>query len=336
MTLPAETVDVRAQRAHERTIVVDGLGGSAWEYEPIIAGGVTAVNVTLASSTPATPVPVLKEALRYHWLAETAPDRLLVVGRCADIVRAKETGRLGVILGVQGCDFLEGDIDLVEVLQRMGLRIAQLTYSERNRLGSGCLEPEDHGLTAFGRQVVRECDRVGVVVDLSHAGERTALDAVDASDRPVILSHANVRALNDNPRCVRDDLIRAVAGSGGVTGVSAYATFAETRHGSWPTIDDLVRHLAYVAELVGVEHVGLGTDMFEGRSNTSFVFDVQRRYGETLRPYSRLGTRMVQGLPSMRYLPRVTAALLSHGFDEDEVTLIMGGNFLRVFEKVWQ
>lgn len=328
--------DAAARRVHERAVVVDGLAGSATSYEPILAGGVTAVNVTLATSTPATAMPVLKAALRYHWLAATVPDRMLVVERASDIATAKETGRLGVVLGVQGCDFLEGDLDLVEVFHRMGLRIAQLTYSERNQLGSGCLEPEDLGLTAFGRQVVRECNRVGIVVDLSHVGQRTALDAVETSEHPVILSHANVRALNDNPRCVEDDLIRAVAESGGVMGVSAYSTFAETRRDVWPTLDDFVHHLSYVAELVGVDHVGLGTDMFEGRTDASFRFDVQRRYGETLRSYSRLETRMVQGLPSLSQLPRVTAALLAHGFDEDDVTKILGGNFLRVFEKVWR
>lgn len=329
-------VDHAARRLHERAVVVDGLAGSATEYEPILAGGVSAVNVTLATSTPGTLVPVLKAALRYHWLASTVPDRMLIVERASDIIAAKDSGRLGIVLGVQGCDFLEGDLDLVDVVHRMGLRIAQLTYSERNQLGSGCLEPEDSGLTAFGHQVVHECNRVGIVVDVSHVGERTALEAVGASEQPVILSHANVRALNDNPRCVRDNLIHAIAASGGVMGVSAYSSFAETRRDTWPTLDDFVHHVSYVAELVGVDHVGIGTDMFEGRSDASFRFDVQRKYGETLRSYSRLETRMVQGLPSLAHLPRVTAALLAHGFDEDDVTKILGGNFLRVFEKVWR
>lgn len=329
-------VDATASRVHEHAVIVDGLAGSVDHYEPILTGGVTAANVTLATSTPKSALAVLKAALRYHWLAETVPDRLLVVEHAADIGTAKQSGRLGVVLGVQGCDFLEGDLDLVEVFQRMGLRIAQLTYSERNQLGSGCLEPEDLGITAYGRQVVRECNRVGIVVDLSHVGERTALTAVEVGDQPVILSHANVRALNDNPRCVRDDLIRAVAATGGVMGVSAYATFAETRPEVWPTLDDFVHHVSYTADLVGVDHVGIGTDMFEGRTTASFRFDVQRKYSETLRSYSRRETRMVQGLASLADLPRVTAALLAHGFEENDVTKILGGNFLRVFEKVWR
>lgn len=331
-----EPVDATARRVHERTVVVDGLAGSVDVYEPMLTGGVTAANVTLATSTPKSALAVLKAALRHHWLAETAPDRLLVVEHASDIAAAKSSGRLGVLLGVQGCDFLEGDLDLVEVFQRIGLRIAQLTYSERNQLGSGCLEPEDLGITAFGRQVVRECNRVGIVVDVSHVGERTALGAVEVSEQPVILSHANVRALNENPRCVSDDLIRAVAATGGVMGVSAYASFAETRPDVWPTLDDFVHHVSYTADLVGVDHVGIGTDMFEGRTDASFQFDVQRRYGETLRSYSRRETRMVQGLPSLADLPRVTAALLAHGFDEDDVAKILGGNFLRVFEKAWR
>jgi membrane dipeptidase len=325
----------RVSTVHDGTLVVDAMAGAAFDFEALLAGGVTGANVTLASSTPRTAIPVMKAALRYHALADAFPDKVRIVELAGDLRAAKDAGQVGVVLGVQGCTFLEEDLDMVEVFYHLGLRIAQITYSERNALGSGCLEPVDFGLTKFGRQVVHECNRLGIVVDLSHVGERTALDAVSYGSKPSIVSHGNARALNDNPRCITDALIKAVAQSGGVVGVSTYSSFAETTPNEWPSIADVVKHLLYIVELVGIDHVGLGTDTFEGSTDLSFRLDIQRKYGETLRPYSRLETRMVQGLPSLRHLRRLTAALLGAGLSDQDVAKILGGNFMRIFDAVW-
>jgi membrane dipeptidase len=335
MTQPWEQVDERAQRVHDSAIVIDCLAGSAMNHEPLMAGGLTAAHLTLAGSAVKKAKEALKNCVDHHDLIDLNQKDLMLVERSGDIVRAKESGKLSLILGFQGCTCLEEEFYLISVFHRLGIRIMQLTYSERNALGYGCLEKRDHGLTVFGHQVVRECNRLGIIVDLAHVGFQTAMDALEVSRSPAIISHANPRAVCENPRNAKDDLIKAVAETGGVVGISAYAAFNETTPNQWPTIDDMVTHIEYVANLVGIDHVGVGTDMFEARSRHSFETSVRRKYIETFRPYSSVETRHVQGLGSLRYFPRLTAALLRRGFSETDTKKIMGGNFLRVFEQVW-
>lgn len=335
MTAVWEEVDARAQALHDRSLVIDGLAGSATAYPALMAGGLTAVNVTVAGSAVKTLKAALKNIAEYYDLIAMDPEKLLLVEQTGDIERAKESGRMGIILGFQGAACLEEELAMVQIFQRVGVRILGLTYSERNTLGYGCLERYDPGLTHFGIQVVRECNRLGVLIDLTHVGNQTALDAAELSTQPVVLTHSNPRTLCDNPRNVSDELIRAVAASGGVIGVTAYASLTETTPNQWATVDDMVTHIVRVADMVGIDHVGFGTDMFEGRSQLSFETSVRRKYLETFRPYSSVQTRHVQGLYSLRYLPRLTAAMLRRGLSESDVQKVLGGNFLRVFRQVW-
>lgn len=335
MTSVWEEVNAQAQALHDRSVVIDGLAGSAMAYPTLIAGGLTAVNVTVAGSAVKTLKAALKNITEYYDLIALDPQKLKLVEGAGDIEKAKESGQLGIILGFQGAACLEEELSMLQVFQRMGVRILGLTYSEQNTLGYGCLERYDPGLTHFGIQVVRECNRLGLLIDLTHVGNQTALDAADLSEQPVVLTHSNARELCDNPRNVSDELIRAVAASGGVIGVTAYASLTETTPNQWATVDDMVSHIVHVAGMVGIEHVGFGTDMFEGRSQLSFETSVRRKYLETFRPYSSVATRHVQGLGSLRYMPRLTAALLRRGFSEADVQKVLGGNFLRVFRQVW-
>src|SRR5690606_12762859 len=226
------------------------------------------------------------------------------------------------------------DIDLIQIAYLCGLRIMQPTYNEENALGYGCLE-NDQGLKAFGRICVREFNRLGMVPDLSHVGQRTALDVIEASETVSIISHGNPRALNDNPRCISDDVIRAIAGVGGVMGISTYSSFCETTFGVRPTLKDVLDHISYVAELVGVDHVGLGTDKFEGRTELSFLRAMVRKYPEVLRDYMDATSRHAEGLTSSRDLPKITQGLIDRGFSDEEILKILGGNFMRVFKEVF-
>lgn len=324
-----ETLD----RVHSSSIVIDGLAGSAMNFEALLAGGVTACNVTLATSAPRHALDVMKAGLVYWDMSRVFDGKVVVVRSTRDIVDAKAHGKLGIILGTQGANCLEDDLDVASIFHLFGIRIMQLTYSERNSIGFGCFEAVDQGLTYFGTQVVRELNRLGVLIDLSHAGERTALEAVGATTRPVILSHSNPRAICENPRNVSDRLIRAVAGTGGVIGISTYSNFINDRR--WPTLSDYSEHVAYVADLVGIDHVGIGTDLFEGRSRLEFERAAFWRYSDTVRPYTSLETRHAEGFDGARSVPLLTKALLTRGFDESDVVKIVGANFLRVFEDVW-
>lgn len=335
MGAQVEEVSERARELHRDSVVIDGLIGSMMNLDPILDGGITAGNVTLASSSTQEHIPVLQRAMEYHDLARIYPDRFVVVDRAEDIERAKQRGQTAAILGVQGCDFIGRELDLIWIAYRCGLRIMQPTYNEENALGFGCLEQDDRGLKAYGRICVREFNRLGMITDLSHVGERTALEVIAASEKVSIVSHGNARELNDNPRCIGDDVIREIANVGGVFGVSTYASFCETTFGVRPTIQDVVDHLSYVAELVGVDHVGLGTDKFEGRSELSFQRAMVRKYPEVLREYMDETSRHAEGVTSNADAPKLTQALLDRGFAEEDVRKILGGNFLRVFKEVF-
>jgi membrane dipeptidase len=267
---------------------------------------------------------------------ELEASRLLHVLKADDIARAKRERKLGIIFGCQGlAGKIEDDPNLLRILHRLGLRIAQLTYNERSSLGSGCLESVDGGLTQLGRVCIREMNHLGLVVDLAHAGERTARDTIEFSSNPVIVSHANVRALCDNPRNLRDDVIRALANRGGVVGLTAYAPFCEKKPGVRPSLTDLVDHMAYVADLVGTAHVAIGSDFFEGESLVRFERFFRVRYPEIIRHYT-LETVYVEGFGGVASFPQLTRELVRRGFSRDDVFRILGQNLLRVFRQVWK
>ena len=202
----------------------------------------------------------------------------------------------------------------------------------QNLIGAGCLEPRDAGLSAFGRDVVRELNACGVAVDLSHCGPRTTLEAIEASSKPVLFTHANARALVDNPRNKTDEALLALAAGGGVVGAVAFRSFLAplTREA---TLDDLLDQIEYLVELLGPDHVGLGTDFTEGRPE-GFL---ERAFGRNAPPGVTPDWPWVGpvGFRAVDDFPNVTAGLLARGFDELTVRKILGENFLRVFEEVW-
>ncbi len=305
-----------------------------------LGSGLTAMSVTMGilgvgmgADTFRAMVTTIHGYLCYF---ELEPARLLHVLAAEDIGRAKREGKLGIVFGCQGlAGKIEDDPNLLRILHRLGLRIAQLTYNERSSLGGGCLETPDPGLTQLGRVCVREMNHLGLLIDLAHAGARTSLDALELSTAPAIVSHANVRALCDSPRNLSDEVIRAVAARDGVIGITAYAPFCETTPGVRPTLDSVVDHIAYVAERVGVGHVGIGSDFFEGESAVRFERFFRVRYPEVIRNYT-LATVYAEGFDGVACFPRLTEALVARGFDDEAIRRILGENFLRVFRAVWK
>lgn len=245
-----------------------------------------------------------------------------------DLRAAKAAGEVGVVLHFQGADPIEDRLDFLDVFHASGLRVMQVTYNVRNRLGDGCFEPTDAGLSKFGRSVIRRMETLGIAVDLSHAGERTALEAVEAATRPVVVTHANARALFDMPRNVSDNLIRQVAGSGGVIGLCAVPFFLSRP--KQPTLETLIDHIAHVAGLVGVEHVGLGFDFAEEDEDDYIYFGYDSRY------IPQPPWIWPTGIASHAEAGNVGPALRSRGFSEAEVHGILGENFLRVFAGIWR
>jgi membrane dipeptidase len=334
-------------------LIIDGMGSAAllpgaqvpppayngvpW-LDRALASGLTAMNVTMGIKGVAQGADDFRAYLHsvhgYLSYFELEP-RLLHVRTAADITRAKAEGRLGIIFGCQGLDSkLEGDPSLILIMAKLGQRIMQLAYNERGMIGCGCLEPEDTGLTEFGRICIREIDDARMVVDLAHAGPRTAREAIEFTSRIPVITHANVRALREHPRNAPDEVLDALARRGGVIGITAYAPFCEKTPGRRPALDDMIDHIAYVADRCGIDHVGLGSDFFEGESWVRFERFFRRRYPAIVGDYT-IDTVYVEGFSRADDYPALLAALRRRGFTEADVAKVLGGNFLRVFTEVW-
>jgi membrane dipeptidase len=250
-------------------------------------------------------------------LAEQA-QYLLRIESAADFRRVQTTGKLGILVGFQSSDHFRTPEDVAS-FHALGQRVSQLTYNARNRLGSGCFEPHDGGLTPYGAEIVAAMNRVGMVVDVSHCSERTSLDAFAASRQPVLITHSNCRALAANPRCKSDTVIRAMASQGGVMGITAVTAFVTGRPPA--TLDEVLDHFDHVARIAGVEHVGLGSDL-----------DVSGTDPQTGRLLARYEVR---GLPPARRVFDLTEGLLRRGYNDGAIALILGGNFERVLSSLW-
>lgn len=330
-----------AQRIIRESIVIDGLGGAVVRPTPKVEKGTyeeslmehgwTAMNATIASEPSYTPtwneaLQALYENLLYFEMTPYAKH----VETPADIVQAKQEGRFGVILGLQSPSCIEQDRTRLRLLHKLGLRIFQLTYMERNFLGDGCLEPENRGLTHFGIQVVRECNRLGMLIDCSHVGIRTTIDAATHSEDPIVISHTAVRSITDNPRCVSNEQMTAVAERGGVIGITAFAPLV--RFDRSPTLADFLDHFDYAIERVGEDHVGLATDMFDGKTRVNWA--TPWYYPEVTRGATH-GALGVEGFQTKADLANLVAGMLERGYGETTIRKILGANWMRVLERVW-
>jgi membrane dipeptidase len=298
--------------------------------------GITAVNVTVSSASSLGAA--FKDMAYWERELQVHPDVFTKVYSVADLRRAKETKRLGLVYGFQNATMLEGDPMNVDVFQRFGVRIIQLTYNDRNLLGDGCLEPANAGLSRYGRDVVGRMNEMRVVVDLSHCGLQTTSDGIATSSRPVAITHSGCRAVFDHPRSKTDDILRALASKGGVIGI--YMMPFINAEGQ-PMAADLVRQIEYAVKVCGEDHVGIGSDL----SITPHVVNAEyesrhRRFVEMRKARGIAAPReedfmFVKDLNTPRRLEQIGDQLLSRGHSTARVEKIIGGNWLRLFGEVW-
>jgi membrane dipeptidase len=291
------------------------------------AAGVDVVTVNIGDSLVPLERMIRTAASVRHFVKAHPGDYLLGL-TTADLRAAKASGRLAVCLDVEGVHAIGAQVSLVEFLYEIGVRWMLMVYNRRNLAGSGCHDPEDEGLTDFGRAILAEMDRVGMVRCCSHAGYRTAREILDSSDRPVIFSHSNPRALRDHPRNIPDELIRACAATGGVIGINGVGLFLGTGP---PTADLIVRNLDYVSQLVGAAHAGLGLDyMFK-----SSELDEPGRGGPEIWP-RQWGYGRGTGFAPPEVIPEIRAGLERLGYQPCDIRGILGDNLLRVADAVWK
>jgi len=262
------------------------------------------------------------------------PDWLLRIGAASDFDKAKSSHRYGILFGFQDASHFRRPAD-VDTFYGLGQRVSQLTYNFRNLVGNGAFEPHDDGISEFGATIVERMNHVGMAVDCGHAGDRTMLDAFEISKAPVIISHGNCRALNPgHPRCVTDEAISRLAKSGGVIGVN-FISFMVKDHE--PTnVDDVIDHIDHVAHLVGIEHVGIGSDF--GLESNDFappevLANILQKADKRYRVHHR---EAVGDLAGEKRIYVLTDALIRRGYTDEHIRLILGGNWRRVLDKIWR
>jgi membrane dipeptidase len=329
---PAE----RATEIVQQTTVVDMLSLLtldwsrlyAWERDPqrfgkaelarLRASGIRVFHPAVDPNEADARAAALRWMHGWNRLIGSHPESLVRIDGASDLGTLRSQDRIGLLLGFQNSNHFHSPADVAEFFE-LGQRVSQLTYNERNRLGSGCTDPDQGGLSEFGGAIVAAMNRQGMAIDISHCCERTSLDAIEESVKPVLITHSNCRALVHHPRCKSDAVIRAMAAKGGVIGISVLPMMLSV--GRPATVEDVLDQFDHVARLVGVEHVGLGSD--------TDVDAIDPRTHRTRRAY------VVRGLTHITRVYELTDGLLRRGFSPTDVAGILGGNFQRALTDIW-
>ena len=340
----------RAKDIHKRAVIIDGVVmADSLDYpkdiERMLAGGISAGSFTVAH-WPENFLRALERIDTYKQLIHQNNDLYLTTS-VEDISKAKELGKLGVLLSFQDGKPIEDDLAHLRIFHEVGVRIIQLTYNSQNLIGVGCCERSYGKLSYFGVKVVEEMNRLGIAIDLSHCCDETTMDAIETSNDPVLFTHSSVRALcNAYGRNKTDEQIKALAEKGGVMGI-CWQPFMikrnpETLEVQPSTIEDVLNHIDYVVHLVGIDHIGFGSDLIgKSQDEGTVPWYSSFRLWRPLRP-DVFGAgpidvydRFPQGLERHSDALNITRGLLARGYSDQEILKILGGNFLRVFEKVW-
>jgi microsomal dipeptidase-like Zn-dependent dipeptidase len=316
---------------------IDCLQYANWSekiFRQMREGEVDAVHVTIAYHE--TFREMVLNAERWNRWFERFPE-LIFQGRTGeDVRRARETGRTAIFFGFQNPSPIEDDIGLVEICHTLGARFMQLSYNNQSLLATGCYEAEDSGITRMGRQVIREMNRVGMVVDMSHSAERSTLEAMEISERPIAITHANPASWHPALRNKSNDVLRTLAESGGMLGFSLYPHHLKGKSGC--TLESFCEMIARTAELTGPERIGIGTDLCQDQPDSVVEWMRVGRWTKEI-DYGE-GSASDAGFPPMpewfhdnRDFGNIERGLRTTGLNDSEVAGIMGGNWLSFFDE---
>ena len=321
--------------AHQ-SLFIDALQYNNWSeevFQQINWGGISAIHVTICYHEDFQEM--VQNVIDWNRRFEDY-SALIFQGRTAsDVLKARKEGRTAIFFGFQNCSPIEDNIGLVEVCHQLGVRFMQLTYNNQSLLGTGCYEENDPGITRMGKQVIKEMNRVGLVVDMSHSAERSTLEAIEISERPIAITHANPTFWHPALRNKSDEVLKALGESGGMLGFSIYPH--HLKDGSSCTLESFCNMIADTVDLMGINGIGIGTDLCQNQPDSvvewmrNGTWTNDRDYGE--------GSASFAGFPDQpewfrdnRDFVNIASGLLSKGFSNEDVELVMGKNWLNFFE----
>ena len=322
------------------SLFIDALQYNNWSEEilkQINQGGLSAVHVTICYHEDFQEM--VQNVVDWNRRFEDFSSLIFLGRTAADVVKAQKEGRTAIFFGFQNCSPIEDNIGLVEVCHQLGARFMQLTYNNQSLLGTGCYEENDPGITRMGKQVIKEMNRVGLVVDMSHSAERSTLEAIEISERPIAITHANPTFWHPALRNKSNEVLKALGESGGMLGFSVYPH--HLKDGSDCTLESFCNMIADTAEIMGIKNIGIGTDLCQNQPDSvvewmrNGTWTNDRDYGE--------GSASFAGFPDQpewfrdnRDFVNIATGLHSVGFSNDDVDLVMGKNWLNFFESSFE
>ncbi len=322
------------------SLFIDALQYNNWSEEilkQINQGGLSAVHVTICYHEDFQEM--VQNVVDWNRRFEDFSSLIFLGRTAADVVKAQKEGRTAIFFGFQNCSPIEDNIGLVEVCHQLGARFMQLTYNNQSLLGTGCYEENDPGITRMGKQVIKEMNRVGLVVDMSHSAERSTLEAIEISERPIAITHANPTFWHPALRNKSNEVLKALGESGGMLGFSIYPH--HLKDGSDCTLESFCNMIADTAEIMGIKNIGIGTDLCQNQPDSvvewmrNGTWTNDRDYGE--------GSASFAGFPDQpewfrdnRDFVNIATGLRSVGFSNDDVDLVMGKNWLNFFESSFE
>jgi membrane dipeptidase len=336
----------RAVALIERTLVIDMLGVLKIDFEPTAystaldatgaaafrASGITGFHHAIGTGGPSAVEETLTFLAAWQGFAARNADLFCVVDRAEDLERAKASGKCAVIMGVQNSDHFR-KVEDVKAFHQLGQRCSQLTYNSQNLIGSGSTERVDGGVSDFGAEIIAAMNDAGMLVDVSHCGDRTTLDAIEISKRPIAITHSNCRALHDHPRLKTDEAIAKLAARGGVMGITGVRNFVRDREPT--TVEHVVDHIDHVVKIAGIEHVGIGSD-----SDLNGYDDMPAEQRKELMAaykssYAFRDKLDTDGFDHPKKTYDLTEALIRRGYGDSDIEAVLGGNFRRLLGSVW-
>jgi membrane dipeptidase len=336
----------RAVSLVERALVIDMLAVPRLDFTPdayanpltesevaaFRASGITGLHNSVSTGGPEAVEETLTFLAAWQGFAARHSELFTVVDRAVDLDRAKSAGKCALIMGIQNSEHFEKPED-VRTFHELGQRCSQLTYNSQNDLGSGGTDRVDGGVSDFGAEIIGAMNDAGMLVDVSHCGDRTTLDAIEISKRPIAVTHSNCRALNDHPRLKTDEAIEKLAARGGVMGITGVRNFVRDREPT--TIEHMIDHIDHVVKLAGIEHVGIGSDSDLNGYDDMPADQRKELMASYKSSYAFRDKLDTDGFDHPGKIFDLTDALIRRGYSDSNIEAVLGGNFRRLLDIVW-